>query len=911
MYSRTFLKNRVLAPALVVIILIFLLDGLLTDHQRRVSLARGLLQEWKLTEAVEVLRVLAEDQPGSIEVRRMYAACLLKRGELTSARNEFVLLARLDSSSYRDHLLSLGFAYYYLGHLDSSAKLANEIAQEAAMQNDSVALARSFHLLGRIAFNQARYDSALLLQQLSLRCAQASGSLQGQADATRQIGVLYWYRGRSDTARVLYEMALETYRKLGDKIGEATTINNIGLIDGNPQYFLEAFAIRRTIGDQIGLADSYYFVTYDISGHWTDVAFAFHKKAFELSSKIGYAWGREVAARAMEHMAFESHDSLHLEPLTADTAHALSPEGRILQLQLRSSDYFRRGKLQECADLRERLVLMCDSLGYKQGLATALDQYAVALVLLGECEKAEEVANRFYQLSPFDGRRALARIHMTCGRYHKASQLLVSLIDQLDQDYSMRLRQNDVRFSVNAPAILVNRYQLFTMLLGSLSRLRNNSAIFDALEKFRSLPLGFGIERPGAKMNTGEESIWHRYIRTLEEIEHGSREIDELMAEFGDEHAKAKHRHATSVTISEQMLDRPIPAIKEIQHALEPHQVLLEYFVGTDSAYVLALRRDTSAFVTLATPVRDLNSSVRTMVDLLLRERTTPGSNLWKKPARFLFSSLLEPLIMRRIVRDGDHLIISPHGILHYLPFAPLLDCTDQFAVERFILSTVPSAAQMLAESTQQASSSALALAPNTKSLTFGEQELASIPEELFPERIILLDDRATAREFLQGAPNAGLIHLAAHGRMHRWHPLFSYLEMADRPLELHRVLSSKLSAQLVVVSACETGYGVGMLGEITDGHSVVNFPHAFLSAGASAVIAPLWIVEDESSARLFRLFYSHLTQVNASVSLPAQGSYAKALTLAQRQFVQDARSHRSTEHPFYWAGFYLMGYPN
>jgi CHAT domain-containing protein len=101
------------------------------------------------------------------------------------------------------------------------------------------------------------------------------------------------------------------------------------------------------------------------------------------------------------------------------------------------------------------------------------------------------------------------------------------------------------------------------------------------------------------------------------------------------------------------------------------------------------------------------------------------------------------------------------------------------------------------------------------------------------------------------------------------------------------------------------------MLGDITDGHSVVSFPHAFLSAGASAIIAPLWVVEDESTSRLLALFYSHLSGLRTSDGRLASGAYAKALTLAQRQFAQDARSHESKEHPFYWAGFYLMGNPN
>jgi CHAT domain-containing protein len=100
------------------------------------------------------------------------------------------------------------------------------------------------------------------------------------------------------------------------------------------------------------------------------------------------------------------------------------------------------------------------------------------------------------------------------------------------------------------------------------------------------------------------------------------------------------------------------------------------------------------------------------------------------------------------------------------------------------------------------------------------------------------------------------------------------------------------------------------MMGDIAQGHEVVSFPQVFLSAGASAVIAPLWVVEDEAAARLMTFFYAELASSKRLDGSHRAGSFAKALSLAQRHFV-GTQSFPPKNHPFFWAAFSLVGYPN
>ena len=109
-----------------------------------------------------------------------------------------------------------------------------------------------------------------------MKLAVKYGNRQLEADALRQIGVLYRYSSKRDSAlNQFYNPALQLYREINDKIGEATTLSNIGLIYReqskprlNANYQLQAFAIRKQIGDQLELEDSYYFYNYDLLYAW-------------------------------------------------------------------------------------------------------------------------------------------------------------------------------------------------------------------------------------------------------------------------------------------------------------------------------------------------------------------------------------------------------------------------------------------------------------------------------------------------------------------------------------------------------------------------------------------------------------------------------------------------------------------
>jgi len=144
------------------------------------------------------------------------------------------------------------------------------------------------------------------------------------------------------------------------------------------------------------------------------------------------------------------------------------------------------------------------------------------------------------------------------------------------------------------------------------------------------------------------------------------------------------------------------------------------------------------------------------------------------------------------------------------------------------------------------------------------------------------------------------IVHFATHGLLDSRHPelsglVLSLVDEQGQPqngfLELQDIYNLNLSADMVVLSACETG-----LGKEVDGEGLVGLTRGFMYAGASRVLASLWRVDDEATAQLMKKFYEGVLKEGKT---PAQ-----ALREAQL-WMQGQRKWRQ---PYYWAGFVLQG---
>jgi CHAT domain-containing protein len=146
---------------------------------------------------------------------------------------------------------------------------------------------------------------------------------------------------------------------------------------------------------------------------------------------------------------------------------------------------------------------------------------------------------------------------------------------------------------------------------------------------------------------------------------------------------------------------------------------------------------------------------------------------------------------------------------------------------------------------------------------------------------------------------NYDLIHFATHGIVDEENPDLSRIflqndsEAEDGNLFSGEIYNLHLNANLVTLSACQTG-----LGKISKGEGVIGLSRALVYAGAKNLVVSFWSVADESTSQLMTSFYQQLITTNSK-------PFTEALRDAKLEMIE----HEKYASPFYWAPFVLIGF--
>ncbi len=341
-----------------------------------------------------------------------------------------------------------------------------------------------------------------------------------------------------------------------------------------------------------------------------------------------------------------------------------------------------------------------------------------------------------------------------------------------------------------------------------------------------------------------------------------------------------------------------------LRHLLREGEAMVVYDLRTiglrkpqqDVSVAYVVLPDTVVLRRLALQGAVLAEQVRFFRDQLGGSEGGPGTG-WEPAARRLYRELIAP-VLPALPDSVRHLHLLPEGVLHYLPFAALLDEAGRFLVERYTLSITPSAS-VLGLSRQRNPRrwrSMLLLADPQQRLPGSRQEVLAIQAESPNRRLALVGDKATQANLEELADGYDVLHFATHGRFVSQAPWRSYLELYDDVLSVEEIGQLALDAYLVTLSACETALSGGLLSDVPDGDEWVGLNQAFLAAGTPTVMASLWPIDDRVSSTLMIAFYEGL----------GPAGKAHALAQVQRRFIRDPR----TRHPFYWAPFTITGDP-
>jgi CHAT domain-containing protein len=380
----------------------------------------------------------------------------------------------------------------------------------------------------------------------------------------------------------------------------------------------------------------------------------------------------------------------------------------------------------------------------------------------------------------------------------------------------------------------------------------------------------------------------------------------------------------------------PITAA-EAQAALAPGMLLLAYFAtglrGPEAALLDAIPRDAAGLRDcLATPARLL---LLAMTRESLHAHTCAlDPNLLQASSPYLADGrrFLQPAILRRaydaliapvadLLAAAERVVVVPHGPLHQLPFAALLDPAGRSLLEIAPdLCYAPSTTLLLHARHQPVAPKMACLALGYdgaagRRLRHTEAEAAAVARLCGGEA---WRGAPTMAEQLRDAAGAyRWLHLACHGEFDLDEPLRSWLEIGPgERLSAAAVLDQfALSAELVTLSACRSG-----VSRVLRGDEPMGLVRAFLSAGARAVLVTLWPVEDISARILMERFYrALLVDGDPAAALHEAQRALRDLTLAEArevlagwgEDVADMPAEDAAQpyaDPAFWAAYALIG---
>ncbi len=278
---------------------------------------------------------------------------------------------------------------------------------------------------------------------------------------------------------------------------------------------------------------------------------------------------------------------------------------------------------------------------------------------------------------------------------------------------------------------------------------------------------------------------------------------------------------------------------------------------------------------------------------------------------------LIQPIADLLPTNSQQRIIFMPQGPLFLTPFAALQDKNGQYLVEKHTILTAPSI-QVLEQTRQlrargkgqgtvdetQKPSSPDAVRPPFALIVGNPVPMPSplppLPDAELEAKSIaklfnvspLINQQATKTEILQRMPAARWIHFATHGLFDSNQGLKSAIALAPNAgdngfLTAEQILDLKLNAELVVLSACNTGRG-----KIT-GDGIIGLSRSLITAGVPSVMVSLWAIPDSPTSFLMTEFYRNLKETPDK---------AQALRLAMLTTMQQHPS------PLDWAGFTLIG---
>lgn len=824
-----------------------------------------------IAQAVELARCWpAEPQLPYSSWARNLANAAAKAGDYSTARQLYLELLALpgsDGLEIANLNLQLGFTESSSGNVDAARRYLDQA--EAFGFDDPAIGWQVWHERCALSSRLGLLDEAL--DQCAIALRKGESNPEWEASTLDLIGSLSSDLGSYESALQSFVRAREIFRRLALTGRESNSLCNLGFGQAALGRFddaLQSFAEAAKLAAEVGDADSEGFALY-LQGR-------VELKRTAPGSKSGVPAVHAVLLKALDRMsqagdlAGQADAQLELagaETRLGDIPGALRRLDSAFALAEKLEDPVRRAAVST-----RRAEILAQSGKLEPGLAAIQD--AVREI----DDLRTRVASPQLRASFFASRRRTFELQI---------EILLRLA-KLHPNSGFEVQAFEASEAARARSLLD------LLVERSLAEGRNANPelaglVRQSLDLDRELNLAQAQARTvPADPNLPEHRLLDARVATLEAA---LQEVERRLRTADPRYAAVRYARAL--------------ATPDIQRGLSEHEILLEYVLAADAAYLFAVTREEVRAVTL-------DGAALAKILPPFRARLAGGQGLeqaLRVDARKLYDLLLAPA--GELLSAKDRLIVAADGDLYFLPFEVLIppaspEGPPSYLIETKTISYTPSASVLARLGELPLGDGLDLVAVAVGDPKDGSAVLARVDDEvrgiaaLYPaERSrLLLDDAATEaglrglRDALSGARR---IHFATHGYLSD-DPQRMGLRLAPDPsggdglLQAFEVLRLDLHADLVVLSACETAIGRQVPGE-----GVIGLPRAFFYAGARSVAVSLWRAPDDATAKLMLSFYRHLERGQDK---------AEALRQAKLDGI------RERQRPFLWAPFVLVGSP-
>jgi CHAT domain-containing protein len=384
--------------------------------------------------------------------------------------------------------------------------------------------------------------------------------------------------------------------------------------------------------------------------------------------------------------------------------------------------------------------------------------------------------------------------------------------------------------------------------------------------------------------------------------------------------------------------ENKVIGIDSLQKLLKPKQVVLQYSLSQKMLVIFLIAknrfevlRDSSGCQLFS----DINSYRKMVTGFQFSDTRDSAILAFENVANRLYNRLLLPYEKQFA---GHELVIIPDDVLNLIPYESLIVRKTKktgnfnFRVLQYLIKKYPVSynysASLFAQTYRTRDGKAyipklFAIAPVGKELNMasinklneidikrdsglivpipGSEEEAKSVNKIFQGKLLFGKD-ATESEFKKLAGSYNILHIASHGLVNNENSLLSKLMFAsekdslnDGFLNTYEVYAMQLNAPLVVLSACNTGYG-----KLYKGEGIISLARGFFLTGTQDVVMTLWSVADKTSSLLMQGFYRHLSG-SETINIALQNAKTDYLSYADE----------ITAHPYFWAGYVSIGNPD